>query len=291
MKKKYPRLQRLRVNLIKLQRKQRGDDYSLPLETGSNTCKNCGHPYTGRYCPQCGLSAGWQRFSAKQLLTGFLDIWGMGNRPMMRSIRDLIWRPGYMMRDYLNGHHLNYFPPFKMLAILVIFEAAVIWITGTKVDLEEDDLLQFITKEMVDDGSITTAMADKAHRIWAFFMDNVLYSLLIQNVLLVVIVHFAYRKQGYNLVETFFMLIYVNCQMQLITIAQVLLTHTFDDTGLYPYAVPDIMCPILLIYDFAQFYRMKLWPTFKRYILITLLLLLFYAFFIISIAITLEALG
>jgi len=37
---------------------------------------------------------------------------------MFRSIRDLILRPGYMIRDYLQGMQMAYFPPFKMLFLL-----------------------------------------------------------------------------------------------------------------------------------------------------------------------------
>ena len=51
----------------------------------------------------------------------FLDIWGLGNRPMFRTLRELFWRPGYMVRDYLNGHRQFYFPPFKLLAVVIVF--------------------------------------------------------------------------------------------------------------------------------------------------------------------------
>jgi hypothetical protein len=37
---------------------------------------------------------------------------------MFRSIRDLILRPGYMIRDYLRGMQMAYFTPFKMFFLL-----------------------------------------------------------------------------------------------------------------------------------------------------------------------------
>ena len=37
---------------------------------------------------------------------------------MFRSIRDLLLRPGYMIRDYLRGMQMAYFPPFKMFFLL-----------------------------------------------------------------------------------------------------------------------------------------------------------------------------
>ena len=38
---------------------------------------------------------------------------------MFRTIRDLILRPGYMIRDYLQGMQMAYFPPFKMFFLLI----------------------------------------------------------------------------------------------------------------------------------------------------------------------------
>ena len=43
----------------------------------------------------------------------------MGNRPMFRTLGELFWRPGYMIRDYLQGMQMAYFPPFKMFFLLV----------------------------------------------------------------------------------------------------------------------------------------------------------------------------
>ena len=38
---------------------------------------------------------------------------------MFRSIRDLLLRPGYMIRDYLRGMQMAYFPPFKLFFLLI----------------------------------------------------------------------------------------------------------------------------------------------------------------------------
>ena len=49
----------------------------------------------------------------------------MGNRSMFRSLRDLVLRPGYMIRDYLSGMQSAYFPPFKMFFILFTFSLII----------------------------------------------------------------------------------------------------------------------------------------------------------------------
>ena len=84
-------------------------------------CYTCGEEYHGNYCPQCGQSASIGRYSFKNALLLFLDVWGMGNRGMFRTLRDLILRPGYMIRDYISGMQMAYFPPFKLLFLLTAF--------------------------------------------------------------------------------------------------------------------------------------------------------------------------
>ena len=81
-------------------------------------CCTCGQEYQGSYCPCCGQSARIGRYSFKNALLLFLDVWGMGNRGMFRTLRDLILRPGYLIRDYISGMQMAYFPPFKLLFLL-----------------------------------------------------------------------------------------------------------------------------------------------------------------------------
>lgn len=84
-------------------------------------CSSCKTEYTGNYCPRCGQAAGVGRFSFKKALMLFLDVWAIGNRSMLRSLRDLMFRPGFMIRDYLRGMQSAYFPPFKMFFLLAAF--------------------------------------------------------------------------------------------------------------------------------------------------------------------------
>lgn len=96
-----------------------------PLSESTHECAACGTEYQGNYCPRCGQSARIGRFSFKKAMQHFLDVWGMGNRSMFRSLRDLVLRPGYMIRDYLSGMQSAYFPPFKMFFVFVAISLLV----------------------------------------------------------------------------------------------------------------------------------------------------------------------
>ncbi len=96
-----------------------------PLKDERHVCSSCKTEFTGNYCPRCGQAAEVGRFSFKKTLMLFLDVWAIGNRSMLRTLRDLMLRPGYMIRDYLSGMRSAYFPPFKMFFLLAAFSLIV----------------------------------------------------------------------------------------------------------------------------------------------------------------------
>jgi len=105
-----------------------------PLSKEPHDCPTCGTCFEGNFCPRCGQSARIGYYSVKTAFLQFLDVWGLGNRGMFRTIRDLLLRPGYMIRDYLRGMQMAYFPPFKMFFLLVAISFAVQ--TGLNIRLE-----------------------------------------------------------------------------------------------------------------------------------------------------------
>lgn len=89
-----------------------------PMTDEEHVCPTCGRQYVGNFCPQCGQSSKIGRYSMKNAFLLYLDVWGLGNRGMFRTLRDLFLRPGYMIRDYLSGMQMAYFPPFKMFFLI-----------------------------------------------------------------------------------------------------------------------------------------------------------------------------
>lgn len=89
-----------------------------PLSDEEHTCQNCAHTYTGNYCPRCGQTAKTMRISVRNLIRIFLDTWGLGAHSLIRTMGNLLTRPGYMIGDYLDGRRQPYFPPFKTLFVI-----------------------------------------------------------------------------------------------------------------------------------------------------------------------------
>ena len=120
-------------------------------------CCTCGQEYEGNYCPCCGQSARIGRYSFKNAMLLFLDVWGMGNRGMFRTLRDLILRPGYLIRDYISGMQMAYFPPFKLLFLLT----ALLLIVDSGVNLKGENNLASYHEKTVDIDSVHTEKSKK----------------------------------------------------------------------------------------------------------------------------------
>lgn len=97
-----------------------------PMTDEQHTCSTCGTVFVGNYCPRCSQPANLSHFSARTMLSNFIDTWGFGNRSLLRTLRDLFLRPGYLIRDYLNGKGWSYFPPFKLFFLTLAFQYFIV---------------------------------------------------------------------------------------------------------------------------------------------------------------------
>ena len=91
-------------------------------------CNNCGNEFTGNFCPVCSQKAGMGRICWSSVRQGIMDIWGLGTRSLLFSIWQLLWRPGHIISDYIDGKRQVSFPPVKMLFIVaVVYSMLVYW--------------------------------------------------------------------------------------------------------------------------------------------------------------------
>ena len=88
-------------------------------------CVNCGNDFAGKFCPHCAQKAGLKKVSWKSVLQSTAEVWGMGNRSLLYSLWQLIWRPGYFISDYINGKRQVSFPPVKMLIVMGVISVLI----------------------------------------------------------------------------------------------------------------------------------------------------------------------
>lgn len=282
--KKNTLYRKFRAWVLHIEHRQMNDTPPIKVRDAETlVCQHCGNQFTGAFCPKCGMPARWKRFNWRLLFVNFLDIWGFGNRSMFRTIRDLLWRPGYMIRDYLRGHHLSYFPPFKMLAVWTVLILFMMWLLGhfngtAPVD-DVASLPRGIEGSIQRNVSATTSMfLDQIKRAMVFLDDHMLYSIIIRNILVVLAVKWAFRKvSDFNIVETFISQIYINCQFHILAFVRMLLTWSIPGPFiLFPYLEGLLYPAVVLTYDFHQLYGVTWKKAFWRTIVATFNLLVLY---------------
>jgi hypothetical protein len=103
---------------------------TLPAKrlAGSTECMNCGTPLRGPFCHHCGQpDKNLVRFFPvlmRELMEDFLDL----DSRFVRTIKPLLFLPGKLTRDYLDGKRFRYVPPLRLYlfsSIAFFFVAAV----------------------------------------------------------------------------------------------------------------------------------------------------------------------
>lgn len=101
-----------------LHQKQIRGKHELEENNTDCTCRNCGKIFQGNHCPHCGQPRNTPRFTIRNafqnILSGFFNI----DNGFSRNLLELLYRPGYMIRDYLKGKRIHYYKPFQTLFVL-----------------------------------------------------------------------------------------------------------------------------------------------------------------------------
>ena len=92
-----------------------------PLSAESCTCRNCGHSFTGNFCPRCGQSRGIYRFQLKHAAGNILRSLFRVDGKFGHTLIALLYRPGHLMRGFMQGRRAAYSMPLQTLFLLIAF--------------------------------------------------------------------------------------------------------------------------------------------------------------------------
>jgi hypothetical protein len=89
-----------------------------PAAAGTSRCENCGAPLTGKYCSACGQHHfdhpvhDFGHFVSE----AFEDLTHADSR-LWRTLIALLFRPGFLTREFLDGRRVRYLPPVRLGAL------------------------------------------------------------------------------------------------------------------------------------------------------------------------------
>jgi hypothetical protein len=111
-------------------------------------CPNCGQPRSGAYCSHCGQDAREHVISIWRLFHDYLgDFFNFDSR-VFRSLRPLLFRPGFLTSEYVRGRRASYIPPVRLYVFSFLICAALLGLTGHRAE------------RMVQIGNLTGEQAD-----------------------------------------------------------------------------------------------------------------------------------
>ncbi len=231
-------------------------------------CANCGHDVTTMYCPVCGQKSDVGRITWQTARQGVMLLWGMDNRSLPYTLWQLLWRPGYLIRDYLKGRRKVSFPPVKMLFILVVFSLLI------------DHLVGVSTPEVPT--AATAPTSSISDFIEHFFDNNLGWALLGITSMIILPTWALFRHSPlYNrhtIPEGFFIQVFMSTLILILSIISTII-HIFSET------IGEWMALFVIVYYFATYYQLfgyGWWGTTWRFIICIFATSLFFAIIILT---------
>ena len=236
-----------------------------------------------------------ERITIKRAVLAFMETWGLGSRNIFYTMWHLIWRPGYMMCDYINGRRKWYLQPFFMFFVLTLILVQMAWALDVQLPKNRDmtlmafDLLtthsNWFSVDQMKSILKTAQFLDAVHD-WRD--QNRAWDLIIHSVWICVITWLLWRKsprigqgewivgsgtmvEGYNFAEIVTVIAYILCQIQLISMVTMLCFRTLPFDHIRGFMLgPELILLLILVIDFKQLFQRDWWPTIWRSFVIVL---------------------
>src|SRR5258706_5424486 len=81
-------------------------------------CKNCGHEFDLKFCSNCGQKASVKRIDFKTITNDLPNAILNIDRGFLFNVIELSKRPGYAIKDYLEGKRKSFYHPLSYLFIM-----------------------------------------------------------------------------------------------------------------------------------------------------------------------------
>jgi len=93
-------------------------------------CKNCDAVVDGKFCSSCGQSAHIHRVTIGHLVHEFFHVMTHADKGIIFLVKQLLVRPGFVVKEYLEGKRKKYFNPVSFLLITTAIGALIAYKSG-----------------------------------------------------------------------------------------------------------------------------------------------------------------
>lgn len=122
-------------------------------------CQNCGSPLLGEHCYACGQPTKGLVRHFSSIVGDFLDSVFNFDTRTLRTLGPLLFKPGYLSREYFHGHRVRYVSPVRLFFFLCIAAFFALQLT---VDIDLGDLDETASLSRAETVAEAESMRDKA---------------------------------------------------------------------------------------------------------------------------------
>ncbi len=109
------------------------------LHQHASTCKNCGAATTGKFCHECGQATHLHVPSAREFLHEFLSHYVALEGKLWRSLKLLLFKPGFLTREYIEGRRVRYVEPLRLYLSFSIIFFFLVKLSGVQIMANDTD--------------------------------------------------------------------------------------------------------------------------------------------------------
>ena len=118
---------------------------NFPAKDSSN-CPQCKTEMVDEffYCPNCGQKRIKKHETLRDLFKNFLGDYFAYDSKLSKSVRPLLFKPGYLSLEYLRGRRMQYIPPLRLyIFVSILFFILLNWQTSKVATgaVSSDDLI------------------------------------------------------------------------------------------------------------------------------------------------------
>lgn len=250
----------LRDKLDQLQAYQQKGRPVAPLDTAKDDypvciCQNCSTEFRGNYCPQCGQQSDTKRINLRTAIEHALGIFTNMDRGFMRTCTELCYRPGYMIRDYLNGHRASYSKPLSLLFVLATVHFVVHYIF-----YQTSEAVSWNSDMEIDDGGNEALIQFLAmlRSVFEYLSANQAVVTLITILFLTIPNWMLFKLTRYgkrlNLAEHFYIMLFIGCQLMMVNILRIPYDRFFNyDNSFFVFG--SGLSFLIMAWDFKQMFQ------------------------------------
>ena len=128
-------------------------------------CLNCGSPLSAQFCPECGQKNKDYSLTFKDFFSDFLEELLDVDSRVLRSLRLLFTRPGFLTSEYVKGRRVRYIPPVRIYLVASVLFFLALTLKTLLPSVQNNEFFKEITESGNLDNAFENALESKQNAL------------------------------------------------------------------------------------------------------------------------------